>query len=135
MAGVHQDAAVGQALAGMAHGIWDARDEKATRAAGLTSVRDWIRLRTQECCSPRQVQTGRMPMNLCRDTAMTHLYPPPDQAMADHPLAYSDPELRAYAEEQAEDILESVVHYMPLLLPCMGALLIFMLAFIAVVMA
>ena len=66
---------------------------------------------------------------------MTHLYPPPDQAMADHPLAYSDPDLRAYAEEQAEDILESVVHYMPLLLPCMGALLIFMLAFIAVVMA
>jgi hypothetical protein len=55
--------------------------------------------------------------------------------MSDHPLAYSDPELRAYAEEQAEDILDSVVHYMPLLLPIMGAILIFMLAFIAVFMA
>lgn len=66
---------------------------------------------------------------------MPHRHPPPDQAMSDHPLAYSDPELRAYAEEQAEDILDSVVHYMPLLLPVMGAILIFMLAFIAVFMA
>ncbi|MBT9553991.1 MAG: hypothetical protein IV088_24370 [Hydrogenophaga sp.] len=66
---------------------------------------------------------------------MQHHQPPPDQAMADHPRTYSDPELRAYAEEQAEDILDSVVHYMPLLLPVMGAILIFMLAFIAVFMA
>jgi hypothetical protein len=64
---------------------------------------------------------------------MPHHHPPPDQALAERPLAYSDPELRAYAEEQAEDILDSVVHYMPLLLPIMGAILIFMLAFIAVV--
>lgn len=55
--------------------------------------------------------------------------------MADHPLTYSDPELRAYADEQAEDILDSVVHYMPIVLPVMGAILIFMLAFIAVFMA
>jgi hypothetical protein len=55
--------------------------------------------------------------------------------MADHPRGYSDPELRAYAEEQAEDILDSVVHYMPIVLPVMGAILIFMLAFIAVFMA
>lgn len=66
---------------------------------------------------------------------MPHRHLPPDQALAEHPMAYSDPELREYAEEQAEDILETVVHYMPLLLPCMGALLIFMLAFIAVFMA
>ncbi|MBT9466635.1 hypothetical protein [Hydrogenophaga sp.] len=66
---------------------------------------------------------------------MPHRQPPPDQALAEHPLEYSDPELRAYAEEQAEDILDSVVHYMPLLLPIMGAILIFMLAFIAVYMA
>jgi hypothetical protein len=66
---------------------------------------------------------------------MQHHQPPPDQAMADHPRTYSDPELRAYAEEQAEDILDSVVHYMPILLPVMGAILIFMLAFIAVFMA
>ncbi|KRB97715.1 hypothetical protein ASE11_12745 [Hydrogenophaga sp. Root209] len=66
---------------------------------------------------------------------MPHRQPPPDQALAEHPLEYSDPELRAYAEEQAEDILDSVVHYMPLLLPIMGAILIFMLAFIAVFMA
>ena len=66
---------------------------------------------------------------------MPHHQPPPDQAMADHPRTYSDPELRAYAEEHAEDILDSVVHYMPLILPAMAALLIFMLAFIAVFMA
>jgi hypothetical protein len=61
--------------------------------------------------------------------------PPPDQALAEAPLDYSDPELRAYTEEQAEDILESIVHYMPVVLPVAGAILIFMLAFIAVVMA
>jgi hypothetical protein len=63
---------------------------------------------------------------------MQNQQPPPDQAMAEHPLEYSDPELRAYTEEQAEDILESVIHYMPIVLPAMGAVLIFMLAFIAV---
>lgn len=66
---------------------------------------------------------------------MSHQHPSPDQALAEHPLEYSDPELRAYADEQAEDILETVVHYMPLVLPIMGAILIFMLAFIAVYMA
>ncbi|OOG84600.1 hypothetical protein B0E41_10370 [Hydrogenophaga sp. A37] len=66
---------------------------------------------------------------------MQHHQPPPDQALANHPRTYSDPELRAYAEEQAEDILDSVVHYMPIVLPVMGAILIFMLAFIAVFMA
>lgn len=66
---------------------------------------------------------------------MQHHQLPPDQAMAEHPLTYSDPELRAYAEERAEDILDSVVHYMPLVLPVMAAILIFMLAFIAVFMA
>lgn len=66
---------------------------------------------------------------------MSHQHPSPDQALAEHPLKYSDPELRAYADEQAEDILETVVHYMPLVLPIMGAILIFMLAFIAVYMA
>lgn len=66
---------------------------------------------------------------------MEHSHPPPDQALAEHPLDYSDPDLRAYAEEQAEDILDTIVHYMPVVLPCMGALLIFMLAFIAVFMA
>lgn len=66
---------------------------------------------------------------------MTNEQPPPDQALAENPLEYSDPELRAYSEEQAEDILDTVVHYMPVVLPVMGAILIFMLAFIAVFMA
>jgi hypothetical protein len=66
---------------------------------------------------------------------MSQKNPSPDQALAEHPTGYSDPELRAYADEQAEDILETVVHYMPLVLPVMGAILIFMLAFIAVYMA
>ena len=59
----------------------------------------------------------------------------PDQALADDPLEYSDPDLREYSEEQAEEILDSVIHYMPIVLPVMGAILIFMLAFIAVYMA
>lgn len=66
---------------------------------------------------------------------MKPVNPPPDQALAEAPLDYSDPELRAYSDEQAEDILEAVVHYMPVVLPFMAALLIFMLAFIAVFMA
>jgi hypothetical protein len=66
---------------------------------------------------------------------MQHREPAPDQAMAEHPLEYSDPDLRAYTEEQAEDLLDSVVHYMPVVLPLTAALLIFMLAFIAVYMA
>lgn len=66
---------------------------------------------------------------------MPHIQPAPDQALAEHPKDYSDPELRAYTDEEAEDILDSVVHYMPLMLPAMGALQIFMLAFIAVFMA
>lgn len=66
---------------------------------------------------------------------MQHTQPAPDQALAEHPLEYSDPELKAYTEEQAEDILDSVVHYMPIMLPLMGAAQIFMLALIAVWMA
>ena len=34
---------------------------------------------------------------------MEHRHPPPDQALAEHPLAYSDPELRAYAERLGTD--------------------------------
>jgi hypothetical protein len=55
--------------------------------------------------------------------------------MAEDPLDYSDPELRAYTDEQAEDILKTIVHYMPIVLPVTAAILIFMLAFIAVFMA
>jgi hypothetical protein len=66
---------------------------------------------------------------------MPHTQPAPDQALAEHPRDYSDPELRVYTDEEAEDILDSVVHYMPLMLPAMGVLQIFMLAFIAVYMA
>ena len=66
---------------------------------------------------------------------MKQVNPPPDEGLAEAPLDYSDPELRAYTDEQAEDILESIVHYMPIVLPVMAALLIFMLAFIAVFMA
>lgn len=66
---------------------------------------------------------------------MQHTQPPPDQAMAEHPLDYADPDLRAYSEEQAEDMLEGVIRYMPIALPVMAGILIFMLAFIAVYMA
>jgi hypothetical protein len=61
--------------------------------------------------------------------------PPPDQALAEHPVEYSDPELAAYTDEVAQDILEDVVAYMPIVLPLMGVLQIFMLALIAVWLA
>jgi len=67
--------------------------------------------------------------------AMKQVNPPPDQGLAENPMEYSDPELRAFTEEQVEDVLDSVVHYMPVVLPVMAAILIFMLAFIAVFMA
>lgn len=64
-----------------------------------------------------------------------HQHPPPDQALAERPADYSDPELKEYTDEQAEDLLETVIHYMPIVLPLAGALQIFMLAFIAVYLA
>ena len=76
-----------------------------------------------------------MPTNPQKEAVLKQVNPPPDQAMAEAPLDYSDPELRADSDEPAEDILEAVVHYMPVVLPVMAALLIFMLAFIAVFMA
>lgn len=70
-----------------------------------------------------------------KEIDMKNVQPPPDDGLAEAPLDYSDPELRAYTDEQLTDILESVVHYMPVVLPAAGAVLIFMLAFIAVFMA
>jgi hypothetical protein len=75
------------------------------------------------------------PANPPKESILKQVNPPPDQALAEAPLDYSDPELRAYTEEQAEDILETIVHYMPVVLPVAAAVLIFMLAFIAVFMA
>lgn len=66
---------------------------------------------------------------------MTHKYPPPDQALAEHPKDYSDPELKEYTDEFAQDIMDEVIPIMPLVLPLMAVLQMFMLAFIAVVMA
>lgn len=66
---------------------------------------------------------------------MSHQNHAPDQALAEHPLEYSDPDLREYAEEFTEDLMAEVVPLMPLILPVMAALLMFMLAAIAVFMA
>ncbi len=66
---------------------------------------------------------------------MKNTQPAPDQGLAENPTTYSDPELRAYSDGQAQDVLEGVVAYMPVVLPLMAALLIFILAFIAVAMA
>ena len=65
---------------------------------------------------------------------MHNTLPAPDQALADRPTNYSDPELAAYTDEIAQDILDDVIAYMPIVLPMMAVLQIFMLAFIAVVM-
>ena len=64
-----------------------------------------------------------------------HHLPPPDQALAEHPLEYSDPELAAYTDEKAQDVLEDVIAYMPIVLSSMAVLQIFMFAFIAVLLA
>jgi hypothetical protein len=85
-------------------------------------------------CGDHQPAIAR-PTNPQKEAVLKQVNPPPDQAMAEHPLDYSDPELRAYTDEQAEDILETIVHYMPIVLPVTAAILIFMLAFIAVFMA
>lgn len=61
--------------------------------------------------------------------------PPPDQALVEHPREYSDPELAAYTDEVAHDIMEEVVAHMPIVLPLLGVLQIFMLALIAVWLA
>lgn len=84
---------------------------------------------------PRYPLTCRNDQNHQKETAMKSAQPSPDEALVNDPLDYSDPELRAYTEEQAEDILDTVVHYMPVVLPVTAAILIFMLAFIAVFMA
>jgi hypothetical protein len=39
------------------------------------------------------------------------------------------------ATAQTDDVVESIVHHMPVILPVGGAILIFLLAFIAVTMA
>lgn len=67
-----------------------------------------------------------------RNLIMTDHPLPPDQAMAENPTDYSDPELAEYTDELAQDVLEEVIHFMPIVLPAMAALNIFMLAFIAV---
>lgn len=65
---------------------------------------------------------------------MSNHLPPPDQALAEHPRDYSDPELAAYTDQKAQDILEDVIAYMPIVLPCMAVLQIFMFAFVAVML-
>ena len=65
---------------------------------------------------------------------MTDSHLPPDQALAERPLDYSDPDLKAYTDEKAQDVLEEVIAYMPIVLPCMAVLQMFMLAYIAVIL-
>ena len=45
------------------------------------------------------------------------------------------PDATAHADDHPVDVVESVVHKMPYVLPIAGAVLIFLLAFIAVFMA
>lgn len=66
---------------------------------------------------------------------MNKIHRAPDQGRTANPATHCDPELRAYSDEQAQDVFESVLAHMPFVLPLMAALLIFMLAFIAVPMA
>ena len=62
-------------------------------------------------------------------------HPAPDQALAERPRDYTDPELAAYTDEMAHDILEDVISHMPIVLGLSAALQIFLLAFIAVTLA
>ncbi len=51
------------------------------------------------------------------------------------PDKYTDPDMREETEAVFEDAVEEIVPMMPIVLPVMGAVLIFLLAFIAVKMA
>ena len=50
-------------------------------------------------------------------------------------MSTPDPHSHATADDQPVDVVESVVHNMPVILPVAGAVLMFLLAFIAVKMA
>ena len=56
-----------------------------------------------------------------------------------HPLLHLHPEPLAHADnvsgQPPEDVVESIVPLMPVVLPIVGAVLMFLLAFIAVTMA
>ena len=55
--------------------------------------------------------------------------------MAEHPKDHSDPEFAAYTDKKAQNVLDDVIAYMPIVLSCMAVLQIFMFAFIAVLLA
>lgn len=55
----------------------------------------------------------------------------PTEALAE----YTDPDLREKTDEIAEDIVAEVVPLMPIVLPLVGGVLMFLLAFIAIYMA
>jgi hypothetical protein len=67
--------------------------------------------------------------------AHPHQHPPPDQALAERPADYSDPEFKDFNDELAADLLEEIMPLMPLVIPAMGVLQIFMFAFVAIYMA
>jgi hypothetical protein len=48
---------------------------------------------------------------------------------------YTDPDLREATDEFAEDIVAEIVPLMPIVLPLVGGVLMFLLAFIAIYMA
>lgn len=59
-------------------------------------------------------------------------HPAPDQALAERPRDYTDPELAAFTDELATDILDDVSRYLPVVLPLTALLHVLMLIFLAV---
>jgi len=51
------------------------------------------------------------------------------------PEHYTDPNLREASEVVIEDTVESIVPVMPIVLPVVGGVMMFLLAFIAIYMA
>lgn len=64
-----------------------------------------------------------------------HPHPPPDPRPAAHPPVHTDPDLKAVTDGIATDVIETVLPVMPLVIPAMGVLQIFMFAFVAICMA
>lgn len=64
-----------------------------------------------------------------------HPRPPSDQRPAAHAPVHTDPDLKAVTDGIATDLLEAVMPLMPLVIPAMGVLQIFMFAFVAIYMA
>lgn len=68
-------------------------------------------------------------------TALAKITASPNTAPKEFPMSTTEPRHSHGDANEPRDPMESVVHAMPIVLPVMGGVLMFLLAFIAVYMA